>query len=749
MRRRWTNFCLMWLGGALLCAATSFVVATEPASVDQLASDALQAGIARDSSAVKSLIASLSHESVVVRQSSAWALSQVGESAIEAVSSLTHALGDTDPRVRWASAVALGQIGRKAANSESALWQTTHDRDLDVRCAALTALRAVSVSKSSGALPALIDCLRNPAADVQAEAIATFTAIHARWDDDEKRPIAMQLSNMLTTSDDNLRLAAAVLLGDLGLSASAAVTSLAEATDNTEPHLQAAALRAVARFADAIDQRWNRMSAEQRRELRPALVAATSLLESRRQKSGDIAQLADQYQRLIDGTQLISNGPLAQAEVPLAKPKSGHSNEALRAESASSSTSWKNWRWICGALLMCVGAWGLWHGLAGASLRMSPANTHMVEIPQTSQGPVLEVTPTAAAEVAASWRHVTNDNHRVGELSPSAIANPSCSDDKSIVCPLPERTVEDSGREVMEVVPQLIAALVAEDSRVRAAAALVLAAFGTQWQEGDSSAEEIVRLVSDPDVSMRSNIATALGGIGTDAADVSPAERSASIDHKDGVVLAASITAAPSADGEPSTASSNPVSPVLKLFSPNQTDEPAVTEMAEQPLEAADFIAKLEDADGEVRWRAQQALQELGAAAIPELMASLNHRNPAVRKSVIVALGRVGGEASSAMPAMLVALHDVNADVRGAAADCLGRLGVVNQSMLQTLVKTLNDPNAEVRRYAATTLGRIGPQACAATTALRIAAISDIAVKVRSAAQAALQRIFKPQVEAA
>jgi HEAT repeat protein len=203
------------------------------------------------------------------------------------------------------------------------------------------------------------------------------------------------------------------------------------------------------------------------------------------------------------------------------------------------------------------------------------------------------------------------------------------------------------------------------------------------------------------------------------------------------------------ADAEPPSASPNPASPVLKLFSPNQDDELAVAEVAEQPLDAADFIAQLEDTDEQVRWRAFQSLQGLGASAVPELLASLNHRNPAVRKSVIMVLGQIGDEARSAMPAMLVALHDINADVRGAAADCLGRLGVVNGSMLQMLVKTLSDPNAEVRRYAATTLGRVGPQARTAITALQIASISDIAAKVRSAAQAALQRISKPHVEAA
>ena len=187
----------------------------------------------------------------------------------------------------------------------------------------------------------------------------------------------------------------------------------------------------------------------------------------------------------------------------------------------------------------------------------------------------------------------------------------------------------------------------------------------------------------------------------------------------------------------------------LKLYCPEQTDEPVVACDAVEPLAVADFIVQLEDADADVRWKASQGLEQLGVSAVPEMITSLNHRNPAVRRLLIVTLGRVGAEARSAMPVMLVALHDVNADVRCAAADCLGHLGIVSRSLIQALVQSLSDPNAEVRRYVATTLGRFGNQAREATTALQIASISDIAVKVQTAAQTALQRISESLVGAA
>ena len=794
MRRR-TIINLMWLSGVMLLMAASFVAASEPSSSKQLAGNAIRAGKARDLTAVGSLTESLSHESVLVRQSAAWALSQLGEAAFGAVPSLTHALGDSDPRVRWGAAVTLGRIGRKAAISESALWQTTRDRDLDVRCAALIALRTVSISKSSGALPALIECLKNPATDVQAEAIATLAAIHTRWDDEEKRSVASQLANVFEMSNDDLRLAAAVLLGDLGLSASAAMTPLANATDDSDKYVQAAALRAVGRFADEVDQRWNRLSVEQRHELRPGLVAVTKLLEGRSRKSADITHLANQFQRLIDGTQLISTdrgSSLKRPAVSSVTAAPDVTQEAPPVTTPSSTSSpVSQWGWICGALLVCLGAWGLVRGLSSSSAGDSSAKSHMVEIPLAPQEPVAELKSTVVSEVDVTVQRANINEQRNSEPIPAAAMG------DSVGSAFPVRTIEQSSsREVIDAVPQLISALVDENSRVRAAAAFVLSAIGTHWQkmapaartestavdvnattrpplvlghveqsaapraaEAEEAEEEIVRLVSDPVESLRSNNAQILGGIGTDTADISPTEPRATADDLDAIGRVHRTSEASSDEDKAATTVVAPATslialpiqavPPLKLFTPHDQHEPVVAEAVEQPCTAANFIVQLEDADGDVRWRALQALQELGASAAPELIASLNHRNPAVRKSVIVALGQVGSDARDAMPAMLVALHDVNADVRCAAVDCMGHLGVVNHSVLQALMQALNDSNAEVRRYVATTLGRFGSQAREATTALQISSISDIAVKVRAAAQTALQRISEPQVEAA
>lgn len=831
--RRPTIFSLLWLGCAMLCAAASFAVADESASAEQLAANAIRAGQTRDISAVRSLAESLSHETPIVRQSCAWALSQFGESATEAVPALTRAMDDSEVRVRWAAVTALGRIGRLASPAESALWHATLDRDLDVCCAALIALRTVSVTKHNAALSALRECLRSPVADVQAEAIATLAAVHSRWDENEKLPIASQLATVFARSDDDLRLAVAVLLGDFGLSSTPAITALAGATDDIYEHVQAATLRAVGRFADEIDQRWNQLDAKQRHELRLTCEAAARMLNARGRDSVEVAGLAEQYQRLIDGIQLSPEE--AGVALQRAANSSAKTETAATPENSSAAiqTSLIGWCWAVAVFLTVIGLWGLRQGLAG----------RLAASVQSTSNPLPEVVPMRVTlEADASRMEIAARSEAINSLSDSVVDAVSpfvqaLQNDDARVRQAAAVSLGKNGLGAIDAVPQLIFALADADAGVRAAAAFALSVFGAHAMEavpalraalfdefaavraraafalgqiGPSArraVEELARLVSDPDVSVRRNSASALGGIGADTVVVFPALRQAASDVDAGVRQCAVTTLAmidtgssaaasqtpqnvvdggarqgaqfvPGGDGPQqalgsdneseelrainpvlvfsaslATVSSAPnsdqVAPGLKLFCPEQTDEPVVACEAVEPLEAADFIAQLEDTDADVRWNATQGLGSLGASAVSEMIASLNHRNPAVRRLLIVALGHVGAEARSAMPVLLVALHDVNADVRCAAADCLGQLGVVSRSMVQALVQSLSDPNAEVRRYVATTLGRFGQLSREATTALKVASISDISAKVRTAAQTALQRISESLVGAA
>lgn len=868
MQRR-TIFSVLWLGGAMLSAAASSVVAAEPTSPDELVAGVLQAGRTQDFAAVKSLAKLLSHDSRFVRQSSAWALSQLGEVAAEAGPSLIQALNDSEVRVRWAAAVALGRIGRNAEMAEPALWQAVLDRDANVRCESLAALRTVSVSKHRAALKALNDCLSDPSADVQAEAIATFAAIQSRWDDDEKRPLVSPLVKMLDSSNDDLRLASAVLLGDLGLSAAPAIIALASATDDMNEHVQAAALRAVERFADEVDRCWNQLDAAQRNDLRSSCQTVANILEDRGRDSAEIASLGKQFRRLSDGIQLISaEGPLALPK-PLSSPAEAISNDSDGDPTLATPAASNGWRWACVILLAGIGLWGVRQTSVGRTASAAASqNESRTEERYADRAPVpdvphepddlasrregINIASDAALDATATLNQAMRDEDSVvrlrstsavtalhGATVPQLLAAVTSSDPEvrrlaitslrslgaNALRPFVEAlqdgdarvrqaaavTLGQIGPGAIDAVPQLTVALSDVDPRVRGAAAMALSVFGPHAMEavpelraalldefpivraraafalgqiGPSArraAEELIRLVSDPDVSVRRNSVSALGGIGADTDIVLPALRQAATDVDAsvrrcalttlGLIDAASAAtisqraltdvdaevrqcaqealASPGCLADSSTTKSDRGATELRVFCPEPTDESIAVYDAEESLEAADFIAQLEGADADIRWKASQGLEQLGTSAVPEMIASLSHRNPAVRRSLIVSLGRVGTEARLAAPAILVALHDVNSDVRCAAADCLGQLGVVSRSIIQALVQALSDPNAEVRRYAATTLGRFGKQAREATAALQIASISDIAAKVRTAAQTALQRISESLVGAA
>ncbi len=864
--RRLTIFSLMWLGCAISCAAVSSVFADDS---EQLAAQAIRAGQTQDIDAIETLAAGLRHESRLVRQSSAWALSQMNDGVADVAPALTASLADQDAKVRFAAAVSLGHLGRDAWRAEAALWQATLDRDVDVRCAALIALRTVSVSYYRSALGALTECLQSPEADVQSETIATAAVIQSRWNDDEKRMLVPHLGRVFSNGTDDLRLAAAVLLGDLGLPAAPVIPALATAADDLDEHVRAAALRSLGRLADEVDQRWNRLQAEQRYALRRPCDLATKTLASHGKDSEEVARLAEQFRQLTAGIQLISGEDsasfptTAKAPAPL---KPATTKKPLSPETSNRSQAGG---WYLSGLALCVGLGLLWFGVSRHKVEMinsiseaTSETTHPLETLPAGVAPrgvesrwqeinkLSDAALDATAQLnrslsdddpVARWRSasaitavhhasvphllaaVTSSDSEVRRLAVTSLRGLGANavppfvvalrDDNACVRQAAAVTLGQIGLGAIDAVPQLISALSDTDSNVRAAAALALSAFGPHAMEAvpelrakladecvavraraayalgqigpaaRRAGEDLGRLVSDPDVSVRRNSASALGGIGADTAIARPALRIA-LEDSDAGVRRCAVTALGLIDSDGSATDlqralddsdagvrqctaavlgiSIPIQPTYaESFNrkPEACAEHEITtdvrahasglRLNEYTLDATDFICQLDDSNSDVRWRSMQELSRLGASAVPEIIASLNHRNPEVRRLLVQVLGNLGGAASTAIPSLLVALHDVNSDVRSAAAECLGRLEIVSRPMVQELMQSLFDPNSEVRRYSATTLGRFGQHAREATTALQVAAISDTAAKVRVASQAALQRINESLVRAA
>lgn len=824
MRR--TILSLRCLSTAVLCCFVSSLPAEESLSVDQRAETALRAGREQDIAALKRLTQLLNDDAALVRRSSAWALGRFDVSSTDMVRALTIALTDADSQVRWAAAFALGHMGPTATPATANLWKATCDRDVDVRCAALVALRTVSVTKHRAELPSLRECLRCSIAEVQSEAVATLAVVQSRWTEDEKSRILPELAALFATANDDLRLEIAMLVGDFGLSSEPMIPALANAGDDLDEHVQAAALRAIARFGDQVSRRWPRLDSQQRQALRHSGEVAATALSRDQTNAADSHRLADQLRRLLNQTMAESENTSPPAQPPV----NAESSPAVALPSAADTPD-DTWKVAFGILLVCLGIWGLrehWSRLQTTSSTASVGPTPLVntesrtgqstlsspespalsatvartnsKAPESSdievRSPAFEVPASVAPEIAAlATFHVTSTNE---------LLETSTIDSDWLQRQIPDiarsHTTSASSQHWVSLLQQ---ELTNSSPRIRARAAFELGQLG---QAAQGALDQVARLVSDPDVSVRRHAASALGGIGADT-DVALNALRVALNDSDASVRRCAITAlallnsesviadlkvslsdadpqvrkcarlaqaalgltaatnatkmevaadndqevvlrdgnAASEDSEP-TAEATTTAPPVRLYQPREAVDSELADddsrdSAEDPSDVNDFIARLEDADSDVRWKASQELVQLGTAALPPILASLNHRNPEVRRALVGTLGRMGPAASSALPELLVALHDVNANVRAAAADGLGRIGTATPELVQALVATLSDPNSEVRRYAATSLGRLGSHAIAAKAALQVTAISDTAAKVRTAAQCAVHRV--------
>ncbi|MFO0846708.1 MAG: HEAT repeat domain-containing protein [Gemmataceae bacterium] len=180
--------------------------------------------------------------------------------------------------------------------------------------------------------------------------------------------------------------------------------------------------------------------------------------------------------------------------------------------------------------------------------------------------------------------------------------------------------------------------------------------------------------------------------------------------------------------------------------------------------EVKELVAKLRDADSDVRRAAAKGLAELGAEAkpaVPDLVKATADRDLFVRRFAAEALGNVGPDAKAAVAPLARLLGDEKPEVQLAAVEALPKLGPASVAALTAAVK---DPNraAAVRKKAAQGLAAIGPEARKAVPALTDVLTGRIASPkaprkgknledddVRLDAAAALGAVAKPEDKAA
>lgn len=166
---------------------------------------------------------------------------------------------------------------------------------------------------------------------------------------------------------------------------------------------------------------------------------------------------------------------------------------------------------------------------------------------------------------------------------------------------------------------------------------------------------------------------------------------------------------------------------------------PAASRTVPDPGRAATLAAKLADVNSEVRWEANEALDELGEVAVAPVTAMLKHRDPWTRDAAAWTLGRI--KSRTAIPALTAALNDPDVTVRATAVWALGEIR--DPGCLPTFLTAMQSPDAGVSLWAEWAIDKL-PQDDAQTTAL-LAALQGDDTAMRTSAALVLGTRLQPQ----
>jgi HEAT repeat protein len=157
------------------------------------------------------------------------------------------------------------------------------------------------------------------------------------------------------------------------------------------------------------------------------------------------------------------------------------------------------------------------------------------------------------------------------------------------------------------------------------------------------------------------------------------------------------------------------------------------------------IIAAFRDPNLFVRWAATRVLGKIGPVhlneSIPALARLLSDPDLDVRVTAAAVLEHFGNDAAPAADAIARAVNRGDAEFRIAALRALQAIGPAAADHVPAVVRALNHPDERVRRAAAIVLGRLGPAAQAAEPALR-RALNDKDAEVRKNASDALLDII-------
>ncbi|MET0554981.1 MAG: protein kinase, partial [Vicinamibacteria bacterium] len=186
----------------------------------------------------------------------------------------------------------------------------------------------------------------------------------------------------------------------------------------------------------------------------------------------------------------------------------------------------------------------------------------------------------------------------------------------------------------------------------------------------------------------------------------------------------------------PTTVPPRTTPPVTTAPPPTTPPAPAI------PAEVVELMAGLENRDAAARWKAAEALGNMGGqarAAVPALIGLLGDQQEVVRWRTAEALGKIGPDAVRAVPALVRALSGTGL-APTEAAKALGRIGPPARESVPALAAGLGSSDVYFRREIAKALARMGGDGAAAVPALT-AALRDKDKVVRMESAKALGRM--------
>jgi HEAT repeat protein len=623
------------------------------------------------------------------------------ESLKAVIPPLITLLKDADDQVREESAHALWLFGPAASEAASALFDALKDKRKEIRDHAGLALEDMG----SAAVPALVKALMDPEVGVRRRALGALGSI---------RPVAqdalLTIVHALKDTDGTVREFAFSAIQRLGVAALPGFVDALKAPDDFLRGLSDEELASCSYLANKSDR--------DGRCFVPVLVAAS--------------KDANRSVRLFSILALGQLGPAASDAVPIIVPLLKEPDIAIRMTAIESlgligpaakdavpelvaALKDRDSRVRAVEALVRIGPAAkdslpaLIAALKDADMGVRSAAINVLGVLGQAAEPAL---PALIAMLKDGDKDLRNRAaHALCQLrqaTPEVVRSLAAAlgDPEESVRQTAMYSVQMLGPAAKDAVPALIACLKDPSPAIRGHAMSTLGEIGPA---AEAAARPLLAILNDEEDDLRDSAARALGDIGAVTADV-----------VEGLTKAMRY-------GPPSVRST--AARVLIRIEPvaKDTIPAAVATLVEFPN--AGYRIK------------DESLRSNAPQVVAALVASLDHPEPAVVRTVIEWLGRMEGAAEAAVPALVERIDDEDGETRMAAVKALGGIGPAAKAAVTRLIDLLHDLDPKVVEASAEALGGIGPGARAAVGPLAAIWKSHPYGSARGNARSALAKI--------